>query len=273
MANVLIDARDMIQAENHATRIPVVLCLDTSGSMGSNGGYEALNEGVSIFYETSKNDPVNRLGFDVAIVTFGGNERTEGDKGVSKYQEFRPIWNQEAIPQFDKPENGPYGTPLGRAVDKAMKGIEIRKKEYQDNSIGYYKPFLIIITDGQSTEIMRDYYTSQQYEANLAAFRATQQEVVDQQKLGQIKVIAVGVGNEDYAELANFVVDKKILLAKDFSAFGLLFECMSMTMSRQVALAGDHDEVSESPLTQIMEDMEDEGEFSMSIEDFGRDED
>ena len=53
------------------TSIPVVLCLDTSQSMTTNGGFDALNEGVRAFFDTCKNDPVNRLGFDVAIVTFG----------------------------------------------------------------------------------------------------------------------------------------------------------------------------------------------------------
>ena len=119
----LIDVRDMIQVENHSTRIPVVLCLDTSQSMTTNGGFEALNEGVQAFYETCKDDPVNRLGFDVAIVTFGA-------QGVTRVQDFRPIWNQEDIPSFAfSEEHWIDGTPMGKGIDLSMKGLQKRKEE------------------------------------------------------------------------------------------------------------------------------------------------
>lgn len=252
--NMLIDDRDMVQAGNHATRIPVVLCLDTSYSMVENGGFHALNEGVKAFYDTCKDDSVNRFGFDVAIVTFGA-------QGVRKVQEFRPIWNQEEVPVFSFSKEGWVdGTPLAQGIDLAMKGLQFRKDEYRVNGIGYYQPFLVIITDGQSTE------------NDIDAFKATQNEVVELQRSKRLKVIAIGVGGADYSELADFVIDKKILIAKDFSAFDLVFEFMSKSMSSSSANSTLEDQVEESPLTRIMEDLEDEGYNSISIEDFGRDE-
>lgn len=258
---MLIDDRDMIQTSNHATRIPVVLCLDTSYSMVTNGGFEALNEGVKAFYETCKNDPINKYGFDVAIVSFGAD-------GVKRVQDFRPIWDSESIPTFEftaiQGETWIDGTPLAKGIDKAMRGLQHRKDEYKENAIGYYQPFLVIITDGQSTE---------REPAERAAFLETQKEVVDLQRAKKLKVIAIGVGNQDYSELADFVIDKKILLAKDFSAFDLVFEFMSKSMSNSSSNNNLEDETEESPLTQIMEDLEDEGYDSISIEDFGRDDD
>lgn len=264
----LIDVRDMIQVENHSTRIPVVLCLDTSQSMTTNGGFDALNEGVQAFYETCKDDPVNRLGFDVAIVTFGA-------QGVTRVQDFRPIWNQEDIPTFAfSAENWIDGTPMGKGIDLSMKGLQKRKDEYKENSIGYYQPFLVIITDGQSTEIMPEAFSStSEYQASRRQFDAVKEQVVALQRNRKLKVIAMGVGNDDFSELADFVVDKKVLLAKDFTAFDLLFEFMSKSMSNSAANSAMEDEVEESPLTQIMEDLEDEGIVNISIEDFGRDED
>ena len=264
----LIDVRDMIQVENHSTRIPVVLCLDTSQSMTTNGGFEALNEGVQAFYETCKDDPVNRLGFDVAIVTFGA-------QGVTRVQDFRPIWNQEDIPSFAfSKENRIDGTPMGKGIDLSMKGLQKRKEEYKENSIGYYPPFLVIITDGQSTEIVRQFFfCDSEWMASRKQFDSVKEQVVALQRGRKLKVIAMGVGNDDFSELADFVVDKKVLLAKDFSAFDLLFEFMSKSMSNSASNSALDDEVEESPLTQIMEDLEDEGIVSISIEDFGRDED
>lgn len=268
MANPLIDMRDIIQPENHSTRIPVVLCLDTSQSMTTNGGFEALNEGVQAFFDTCKNDPVNRLGFDVAIVTFGA-------QGVSKVQDFRPIWNQEEVPAFEfTRENWVDGTPMGKGIDLSLKGLERRKEEYKEEHISYYRPFLVIITDGQSTEIVRQAFgTKAEFEESRKRFDAVKESLVDLQKKRKLKVIAIGVGNEDYSELADFVVDKKVLLAKDFSAFDLLFEFMSKSMSSSSGIASNEDTIEESPLTQIVEDLEDEGVVSISIEDFGRDED
>lgn len=255
---MLLDDRDMIQVSNHATRIPVVLCLDTSYSMVENGGFDALNEGVKAFYETCKADAINRFGFDVAIVTFGA-------EGVKRLRDFEPIWDKEKIPSFKftakRGTTWVDGTPLAQGVDLAMKGLQHRKNEYRENAIGYYQPFLVIITDGQSTE------------NDKVAFKATQDEVVELQRSRKLKVIAIGVGNQDYSELANFVVDKKILLAKDFSAFDLVFEFMSKSMSSSSSNNTLADKVEESPLTQIMEDLEDEGYDSISIEDFGKDDD
>lgn len=265
----LIDTRDMIQVENHSTRIPVVLCLDTSRSMTTNGGFEALNEGVQAFYDTCKNDSVNRLGFDVAIVTFGA-------QGVEKVQDFRPIWNQEDVPTFAfSAENRIDGTPMGRGIDLAMKGLQKRKQEYKDNSIGYYQPFLVVITDGRSTEIMPQLFggNTAEYQKSRKQFDAVKDEVVALQRGRKLKVIAIGVGNDDFSELAGFIVDKKVLLAKDFTVFDLLFEFMSKSMSSSAASITSEEEIDESLLTQIMEDLEDEGIVSISIEDFGRDED
>lgn len=257
MANMLFDTRDMIQTDNHATRIPVVLCLDTSQSMDTNGGFDALNEGVQAFFETCQNDSVNRFGFDVAIVTFGA-------QGVNRIQDFRPIWNQNSIPHFAfTPENWVDGTPLAQGVDLAMKGLQKRKDEYKDNNIGYYQPFLVIITDGQSTEDA----------GPRSPFRATQEEVVSLQRKRKLKVIAIGVGNQNYAELANFVVDKKILLAKDFSAFDLAFEFISQSMSNSSTNGGLQGKNEISPISEIAEALYDEGEYGMSVEDFGRDDD
>ena len=267
----LINTDDMIQTENHSTRIPVVLCLDTSGSMTFNGGFQALNEGVRSFYETCQNDPINRFGFEVAIVTFGA-------QGVTKVQDFRPDYKQKDVPEFKylkPPENNDAGTPMGKGVDLAIKGLSKRKIEYKNNAIGYYQPFLVIITDGQSSEINKAWFVDNEegYRASCKQFHDTQEQVVALQKNRKLKVIAIGVGNDDFSELAGFVVDKKILLAKDFTGFDAVFEFMSQSISSSAASYATEGEVEESPLAQIAENLEDEGIISISIEDFGRDED
>ena len=60
---------------NPTTRVPIVLCLDTSGSMAErnrNGArkIDELTNGIRMFYESVKADDLAAYAADVAIVTF-----------------------------------------------------------------------------------------------------------------------------------------------------------------------------------------------------------
>ena len=56
------------------TRVPVCLCLDTSGSMYDCIG--ELNEAVEVFYQAIKEDDKARNAADVAIVTFDSKRQS-----------------------------------------------------------------------------------------------------------------------------------------------------------------------------------------------------
>ncbi len=260
----LFDERDLIQPSNLSTRIPVVLCLDTSGSMRGNGGFDALNKGVRAFYRACKDDPVNRYGFDVAIVTFGA-------QGVEVKRQFRPIWDEDEVPEFAfSDENWVDGTPLAGGVSKSLELLSARKDEYRSNAIGYYQPFLVVITDGFSTEFEGE-IEDPQYST---AFRDTQATAVELQRNRKLKMIALGVGNASWhEELSKFILDQKVLLAEDFSAFDLVFEFMSKSISTSSENSVLQERIEESILTQIMDDLEDEGIVSICIEDFSVDRD
>lgn len=254
--NLLFDPEDLIQPENHATRIPVVLCLDNSGSMtkGDNAGIDSLNKGVQAFFDTCKSDAINRYGFDVAIVTFG-------IQGVQKVQDFRPLWDQERIPVIECIQQGENcGTPLGRGIDLAMQGLQQRKKEYQEHGIGYKQPWLVIISDGRPTD------------SQMPEYRSVKRQVIEMQRAKKLSVIAIGVGEaRDFEELASFVIDGKVLTSTDFSQLDLVFEFLSQSISTHSELHAIADESIESPLSMLAEELEEEG-VSISIEDFGRDE-
>lgn len=255
MNDLFIDDSDLIQRDNTSTRIPVVLCLDTSKSMSDDGnaGFDGLNKGVKSFYDTCKNDSVNKYGFDVAIVTFGA-------QGVNVNQDFRPIWNADYPDEFSfSSENWVDGTPLGEGAKKSLEILLSRKEEYKNASIGYYQPWLVFISDGHPT-------TSNYL-----------QETVDQcrklQKSKQLKVIAIGVGSDDYKIMAQYVIDGKVLVTKDFSCFDKVFEFLSKSMSSSSTKNALEEQIQDSPLKQIQEDLEDEGIISCPIEDFPIEED
>lgn len=119
--------------ENPENRCPVILLVDTSGSMAG-GPIEALNEGLRTFKETVLQDEQASLRVDVAIVGFGP---------VELIQDF------VTIDQLNPPHLVAKGlTPMGEAISFALDLLESRKVTYRTNGIQYYRPWVFLITDG-----------------------------------------------------------------------------------------------------------------------------
>ncbi|MBD5087193.1 MAG: VWA domain-containing protein [Clostridiales bacterium] len=133
--NLLVRLEDLVN--NPTARVPVCLCLDTSGSMDGQPINE-LNEGVRLFYEAIKEDETALYSAEISIVIFGGN-------------------NAECIADFASLELQPNApklsaggmTPMGEAVNMALDLIERRKDEYKDRGVDYYQPWLVLMTDGE----------------------------------------------------------------------------------------------------------------------------
>lgn len=124
-------------AENPEPRCPCVLLLDTSGSMGGMPIAE-LNEGVRTFRNELLADPLATKRVEVAMVTFGP---------VYIESEFH------TVPNFHPRELDTTGdTPMGAAILKGIEMVNQRKKEYKEHGIAYYKPWIILITDGAPTD-------------------------------------------------------------------------------------------------------------------------
>ncbi len=130
----LIRLEDLVS--NPTPRVPVCLCLDTSGSMVGDPIRE-LNEGVRLFYDAIRNDETALYSAEVCIVTFGG--------GYQCIVDFATIDRQTDLPVLKA--NG--GTPMGEAVNLALDLLEQRKEEYKNKGVDYYQPWLVFMTDGQ----------------------------------------------------------------------------------------------------------------------------
>jgi uncharacterized protein YegL len=137
------------------TRFPVILVLDSSGSMagsrineinsglsylrlalqGYSNGQTLVNEVV----ETS-NLPLSKL--DLAVIQF--------DSNVNIIQPFSKIEN------FHPPTLVAQGTTsMGKAIMKAIELTKTQKQLYQSLDIDWYRPWIFLVTDGEPTDMQQ----------------------------------------------------------------------------------------------------------------------
>lgn len=159
---------DQEAIENAATRVPVCLCVDASGSMGKvvsgdtrftgetiyedgreweivDGGtsrMELLVEGLKTFKKEVQNDIVANRAVDLCVVSFN--------------DEAHCIFEYGSIDHFDigevRRKLEPKGeTELGEGILLALDKLEDRKRLYKINGIDYYQPILVIFSDGENT--------------------------------------------------------------------------------------------------------------------------
>lgn len=122
-------------AENFEQKCLCVLVLDTSGSMHGDPIKE-LNKGLQDFYEEIYNDETTSQRLELAIITF--------DSKSTLIQEPALVENF-AIPELRA--NG--STVLVTAVKDAICLVNERKNWYKATGQKYYRPWIILMTDGE----------------------------------------------------------------------------------------------------------------------------
>ena len=155
-------------AINPDPRCACVLLLDTSASMNGKPISE-LNQGLQIFQQDLAEDVLASRRVEIAVVTFGNG-------GVTKVQDF------VTADQFASPELSAEGkTPMGEAINMALDLVDGRKKEYKENGIAYYQPWVFLITDGAPTD----------------EWKAAAERVRSEMTARRLMFFAVGVRNAD----------------------------------------------------------------------------
>lgn len=228
--NMLLRIEDLIN--NPTPRVPICLCLDTSGSMGAvegdcvetgetvyedgrtwnivTGGTSRINElqkGVEAFYEAIREDEMAVYSAEISIVTF--------DNKATCLVDFANIERQENVPELH-----PIGdTAMGEGVNLALDLLERRKQEYKDKGVDYYQPWLVLMTDGEPN--------GSAGELTRAINRTV--EMVNQKKL---TVFPIGIGSEANMSTLNKFSPKRPALKLQGLKFQEFFAWLSKSVSK-----------------------------------------
>ena len=228
--NMLLRIEDLIN--NPTPRVPICLCLDTSGSMGAvegdcvetgetvyedgrtwnivTGGTSRIDElqkGVEAFYEAIREDEMAVYSAEICIVTF--------DNKATCLVDFANIERQENVPELHPIGN----TAMGEGVNLALDLLERRKQEYKDKGVDYYQPWLVLMTDGEPN--------GNDGELTRAINRTV--EMVNRKKL---TVFPIGIGSEADMSTLNKFSPKRPALKLQGLKFQEFFAWLSKSVSK-----------------------------------------
>ena len=150
-------------AENYEQKCLCVLVLDVSGSMreivddsnvkltgetvyvdgarynivtGGVSKMDLLNEGLRDFYNEICSDETTSQRLELCIVTFNDNVKVEQEPALPE---------NVILPELF----GDGETALADAVNEAIDIVDARKKWYKQTGQKYYRPWIILMTDGE----------------------------------------------------------------------------------------------------------------------------
>lgn len=193
--------------ENPTSRVPICLCVDTSGSMAGHK-IDSLNAGLKQFIEELCEDDVAQYAAEVCIIGFGGNNE------VSLINDFTAVTN--ILPPI---LNASGLTPMGKAVEVALDRLNARKELYKSVGNNYYQPWLVIMTDGGSTD-------------DISVSASISSRMVNERKL---TVLPIAIGKEvDVVKLGMFSPKTPPLFLNELK-FSEFFEWLSKSVSRFVS--------------------------------------
>lgn len=206
---------------NYDQKCPLVLVLDASGSM-SGQPIDDLNNALSALKDEILNDSVLSNRMELAVVAFHDDAEIVRDFDL-------------VLPEHDMPTIDTGGlTNMFSGVSKAIDMIENRKQWYKNSGQAYYRPIIVLFSDGSPTN------TDQEIE-NL------DQKIQSMSDDKKFIFMPFGVGDgadmQTLAKLAAQTEDQRLkekavaFKLKDSTKFAQVFAFVSASAS--AAMAGD----------------------------------
>ena len=199
-------------AQNLEQKCLCVLVLDVSGSMRGDN-LNSLNQGVRDFFtqiQTADGVPESLIDqLEVAIMQY--------DEEIKILRDPKLLEDGELPPTLT--ERGSV-TETVIAIEEAIKLVEDRKAFYKSTGQSYYRPWIIVMTDGEP-------YGKKASDADIEAIS---QRVKQETSSKKYMIMGIGVGSD-----ANMEVLKKMTAGRAMALqglkFGAFFEWLSNSLS------------------------------------------
>ena len=195
---------------NPNQRTPCVLVLDASASMTEETGngqtrMDELNRGVEELEKSLRQDDVALSRVQLAIVSVGG---AAYDADVM--MDWTDVVNFSSFPI----EPG-GATPLGKGLKIALDLVEEGKDNLKANGISYTRPWIIVISDGEPTD--------------LDEWDEAVQDCLAAERDKKVEIFSIGVHDANMAMLGQFT--SKPPLKLNGLKFKELFVWLSSSLS------------------------------------------
>lgn len=195
--------------ENNAQRTPCVIVVDGSSSMAG-PSIDELNAGLQLLENELKNDDIARTRVQILIVRAGRQPQTGVNDGHVLAE-----WTDAM--DFVAPTVSADGmTPLGQAVDLAMRKVVEQQKCYKDYGIASTRPWMFILSDGAPND---------------DDWEQAAQRCKTAESKGHIAVFAIGTSTADLSALGKFSSRHPQMLQ------GLKFKEFFLWLSRSLSSA------------------------------------
>lgn len=193
---------------NTSSRVPVCICIDSSATVAETPIMENIlaqvEKGIKSFYAKVMADDMVCNCVEVAVVSYGDTVTTVQDYTcTSKYS------NEVKIP-VNSTVTG--AGDIGTGITKALDLLELRKSAYNAHGVDYYRPWLIVITDGKEVR--------KEFKKSVALAKKKTLGLEKEKKLTLVTVYLNGNEGTDaadrtLAEITKKSKDKKVLFSKN----------------------------------------------------------
>ncbi len=203
------------EVANFEQKCPLVVVIDRSGSM-EGPAIKEVNNGLKMFKKGIVSDPTAKSRLELAIISYDNNINVESD--------FTLLDNDTEMPTLIA---GGL-TYTAEALQKAIDIVEERKLYYKKMGLTYYRPYIVLLTDGCSS--------------NRDALKLMATKIQNGIENRKFNFWAFGVENASMEEL-NMLGGKKSIIEKlkNVDKIGTFFEWLGNSM-QQVSHSnqGDH---------------------------------
>lgn len=198
-------------AQNLDQKCLCVLVLDVSGSMRGEK-LNALNQGVKDFFtqiQTADGVAENLVDqLEISIIQYDEEVKILRDPKLLEENEIPPILEERGST-----------TETVAAIEEAIKLVEDRKAFYKETGQKYYRPWIVLMTDGEP-------YGARASQADIDAISERVKRETEGKKY---MMMGIGVGEANMPLLTQMCAGKALPLAG--TKFGKFFEWLSNSLS------------------------------------------